>query len=197
MDEIYGVIAQRLLRLDEDDVDGLSDKMASAAIAVQHLQSCHRHLQTAGFQAWLKALFNAWATSGRFGGLQHRCCFCSEPKGDSIKHFAKCSVLAFYGNELVPELWARGYRMKGVESFLGADALFHDVDSSSVLLAAWIDAVHCTVTARARSSAANQPLLALAARLRTFGVKFGKGTNSISWLNNGVAPSNSSMSQWT
>ena len=197
MDEIYRVIAQRLLQLDGDDAEGLSDKMASAAIVVQHLQSCHRHLQTAGFQAWLKALFNAWATSGRFGGTQQRCCFCNEAKGDSIKHFSKCSVLSFYSKELVPELWNRGYRMQGVETFLGADALFPEVDSTSVLLAAWIDAVHCTVTARARSSAANQPLLALAARLRSFGTKFGKGQNSIAWLNSGIVPSNSSMAQWT
>ena len=196
-EDITNTMALRILALDGDEAEGMSDKRVSASIILKHVQSCSKHLQPAGVQAWVKALFNAWATSGRFGGHQHRCCFCHAPRGDSLKHFARCSVLAFFGQELVPGLWRRGYNMDGIQSFLGGDAIFDELEPSCLLLAAWLDAVHYSVVAHSRSSSSNPPVQDIAARLRVFGSKFAKGANSVGWINSGISPSSASMSSWT
>ena len=105
--------------------------------------------------------------------------------------------MSFYGSELVPKLWQHGYRMKDIQSFLGADAIFPEPEWASVVLAAWIDAVHCTAMAYTRGRGHRPTVEHLAARLKTFAVKFAKGAHSTGWLANALCPSNASMQQWT
>ena len=182
--------------LDKDLEEGMPDKCVSATILLGHIQACRPHVQPSGVQAWVRAAFNAWTTHGRFGN-RFPCAFCSAPNGDRLEHYALCPVLAFYGQELVPHLWRTGYRMQGVESFLGADAHFPDGDSTSVLLAAWMDAVHTTVIAYGRGLGQGTLVTHLAARLKVYAAKFAKGKQSTKWITEGISPSSASMQQWT
>ena len=193
---IHRAIAHRLCVLDKDLEAGMPDKCVSATILVGHVQACKPHVQPSGVQAWVRAAFNAWTTHGRFGN-RFPCAFCSAANGDRLDHYASCPVLAFYGRELVPHLWRTGYSMQGIETFLGADAQFPDGASTSVLLAAWIDAVHTTVIAHGRGLGQGTPVTHLAARLKVYAAKFAKGRHSTKWITEGISPSNASMQHWT
>ena len=151
----------------------------------------------AGTQAWVKALFNAWTTSARFGGTARPCPFCRAPSSDSLAHYAKCRVLDFYGSELIPELWLHGYAMKGLLRFLGIDVVFIGPPHLPALVAAWIDAVHWTVIVHARGQHVDEAVHTLAARLKIFLLKMCKGKKSAKILGDLIRPSAAFMSQWT
>ena len=116
---------------------------------------------------------------------------------DMSAHYATCLVLCFFGRELVLGLWGRGYEMSRLEAFLGADALFADMQASSILMAAWLDAVHHTVIAYGRHRGRGPPVQFLASRLKLFAIKFAKGPQSTKWLVEAISPSNAHMTQWT
>ena len=193
---IVDVMARRLLTLSCGE--GLVvDLAASAKIANKHVMELKGFLHPAGWQAWVRALFNAWLTSGRCGGQPIACAFCQSAASDTLSHYARCHVLAFYGSELIPQLWTDGYQMVGVESFLGADALFSSQNKDAVLLAAWLDAVHSAVMAHSRCQFGGHALQHLAARLRVFPLKFAKNRLATKWLCDHLCPAAASMAQWT
>ena len=189
-------IASRLCVLDRDVEHGFKDNKASASIAVQHIAACRSHLQLAGCQALIRALFNAWTTNGRFGKASG-CPFCDASNSDTLAHYAVCPVLCFYGQEIVPGLRKHGYQMSSLESFLGADALFEDTPRGAILLCAWVDAIHHTVIAFGRHQGRGTPSEFLAARLKVFAVKFGRSAFATKTLSEGLSPYSSSMTQWT
>ena len=196
IDAFLHAVAHRLCVLDSDVAEGMHDKKVSAEIVLGHIQCCKPHSQPSGVQAWIRAVFNAWTTHGRYGS-EHPCVFCCAPDGDRLEHYAACTVLAFYGQELVPHLWEAGYRMEGIETFLGADAQFVDLERACVLVASWFDAVHTTAIAYSRGRGHGPPVQYLAARLKVYAIKFGKGSKSMKWLTEGICPSKASMAQWT
>ena len=181
-----------------DEVEATKeDLIASSGIAFKHLQQASQWIVPAGAQAWVKALFNAWTTSYRFGGVVQPCPFCAAEASDSLNHYAKCPVLNFYGSELLPDLWAHGYSMISMHRCLGIDAFLEGPAHLPALLAAWIDAVHWTSLIHSRAQHVDSPIHTLAARLKVFLLRMCKGANRAKVLSDSCRLSAASMSQWT
>ena len=197
MDTIVGCVANRMLTIVNHDHHSHDDMKVSVNIAMQHIKATSEFVQPSAVQAWTKGLFNAWTTSRRFGGEVRRCPFCFAPNGDSLQHYSSCAPLSFYGAELIPQLWAHGYRMQCVVSFLGADAKFEGPPQLSSLLAAWTDAVHWASLAHTRGYFVESPIQTLASRLKVFLLKFCKGADTTKVMVEAIHPSAASLAAWS
>ena len=155
------------------------------------------YIQPAGVQAWVSALFNVWTTIGRYSVEVADCVFCHSSAGDSICHYSRCSVLSFYGSQLVPHLWEAGYRMQDPMSFLGADAIFDDVQRIAPLIAAWLDAAHWTVLAHTRGHSVEELVKTMAARLKVFLINLCKGAEANKYMAEAIRPHAATTAQWT
>ena len=87
--------------------------------------------------------------------------------------------------------------MASVETFLGTDAIFPQASEATILVAAWVDAVHHVVQSHGKDMNAEDHALALSARLKLFGVKFAKSALAVKVLADGISTRAALMQQWT
>ena len=163
-DIFYPVLEQRFHTLDKDFPDDHPDHHTTARVMISLIKETKKHIKPAGVQAWLRAAFNAWCTTGRLPSQVIECPFCKAVESDSLPHYSRCTVLYSICRRVCPALCNQGYDPRCIATFLG-----YGVNAMAMpLVFCWVDAVHHTVIAHKRCKISGDPTRKLIARIRVF-----------------------------